>query len=264
MTHTGSYHGGIVCHGAQNALLERLSRIAAATLEDYGHPVEHCALVDAHSARVLTSRYAVRLTLGQQLVPGDDGQRGLRFENFRLFTPPERQHRLTIALEPADPASDDSDIAELLLVVMLYRASCDFDARMVEWLDPLTLLTTEEFLSAFAALCPRLVTQRTGQANPNAARFTPEDERPEEGAFALHLEAVEVDPDQSDVRRLAIWGMTGMLATLSAPVALSMAAVNLVRGEDFRLNTHALALTGFLVMMQSSGALASAMARLPL
>jgi hypothetical protein len=37
-----------------------------------------------------------------------------------------------------------------------------------------------------------------------------------------------------------------------------MAAVNLLKGEDFRLNTHVLSLTGLLVMLQSSGALASA------
>lgn len=61
-----------------------------------------------------------------------------------------------------------------------------------------------------------------------------------------------------DLQRLTSWGMTGMVAFLSAPVAASMAAVNLLKGEDFRLNTHVLSLTGLLVMLQSSGALASA------
>jgi hypothetical protein len=72
------------------------------------------------------------------------------------------------------------------------------------------------------------------------------------------------DEAASDIRRLATWGMTGMLGFLSAPVALSMVAVNLARGEDFRLNTHVLSLTGLLVMLQSTGALANAVSYLPL
>ena len=79
------------------------------------------------------------------------------------------------------------------------------------------------------------------------------------------LPAEEEDEEEpSDVRRLATWGMTGMMVFLSGPVAVSMAAVNLVRGEDFRLNTHVLALTGFLVTMQSSGMLSSVVAHLPI
>ncbi|GHF50620.1 hypothetical protein [Seohaeicola zhoushanensis] len=268
MTNTCSYHGGLVMFASEEEMLERLSRIAATSLEDYGHPVEKSALIDACTARVVSSRYAIKLSLTQDLVPGEDGQRGLRFENFRLVTPAERQHRVVIELFPADTRRDDREISELLMVVMLYRAAHEFDVQMIEWLDPLTLLTTAEFLTAFANVGPNLVPLRVGHANINDDRFAPEDEialhAPEESAFVVHLEAVEVDPDQSDVRRLAIWGMTCTLATLSTPVALSMAAVNLVRGEDFRLNTHVLALTGFLVMLQSTGALASAIAVLPL
>ncbi len=43
-----------------------------------------------------------------------------------------------------------------------------------------------------------------------------------------------------------------------------MAAINLTKGEDFRLNTHVLALTGFIVSLSSSGILASAVSALPI
>ena len=72
------------------------------------------------------------------------------------------------------------------------------------------------------------------------------------------------DEAENDIRRLATWGMTGVVTLMSGPVGLSMAAVNLARGEDFRLNTHVLSLTGLLVMLQSSGALAGAVSYLPL
>ena len=58
--------------------------------------------------------------------------------------------------------------------------------------------------------------------------------------------------------------MTGMLAFLSGPVAVSMAAVNLIKGEDLRLNTHVLALTGFVSMVIGSGALEKVAHHLPL
>lgn len=266
MTEQGDYHGGLVLYGPEDDILERLTRIAAATMEDYGHPVEKSAIVDGRLGRVVSTRYNVTLHLGQELVPGEHGQRGLRFENFKLFTPPERQHRVVVNLCPVDTAHDDRDISELLMVVMLYRACHEFDVQMVEWLDPLTLLTATEFLGAFANICPSLVKPMPGNAAPSEPRFAPLHEEPEdsEPAFAVHLEAVEVDPDQSDIRRLAIWGMTGMLAFLSTPVAISMATVNLVRGEDFRLNTHVLSLTGFVFTFDSTGALANAVAQLTL
>ena len=37
----------------------------------------------------------------------------------------------------------------------------------------------------------------------------------------------------SYVRRLAIWWLTGVVVCLPGPVGLSMAVVNLMRGEDF-------------------------------
>ena len=68
---------------------------------------------------------------------------------------------------------------------------------------------------------------------------------------------------ENDIRRLTAWGMTGMLVFLSGPVALSMAAVNLVKGEDFRLNTHVLALTAFVASFSGSGLLSNALSYLP-
>ena len=260
----GSYHGGIVMFAAADAMLERLARIASATFEDYGHRVVNSTLIDGQTARVTSDRYTVTLKLTQDLIPGEHGQRGLRFENFKLVTPTDRQHRVEIELCPT--GGDDREISELLLIVMLFRATYEFDVQMVEWLDPLTLLTTGEFLSAFAGRCESLAHHRRGFADPNARRFAPRDEtQPEDtSAFAVSFEPMEVDPEQSDVRRLAIWGMTVMLATFSLPVALCMAAVNLVRGEDFRLNTQVLTLTGLVVTLQCTGALEKITTALPI
>jgi hypothetical protein len=78
-------------------------------------------------------------------------------------------------------------------------------------------------------------------------------------AFAMRADDEDEDEfdmtEESDVGRLAAWGMTGVVYTISAPVAISLAAVNLARGENIRLNTHALALTGGIAALHGSGML---------
>ena len=205
-------------------------------------------------------------------------------------------HRLTITLCPVDPSTADDVQTQLMLVVMLYRMVEAYGALNIEWLDPDTVLSVEQFLSAFASVSPRRVRGRQEIIEERRARFAPVDETAnslntrfdaicgqkvntpeglvslsEEEALALAFRTEprpdEVTADQedaiSDIRRLATWGMTGTLAFMSAPVALSLAAVNLVRGEDFRLNTQVLSLTGLLAVLQSSGALANVVAMLP-
>ncbi|MCA0872388.1 hypothetical protein LCL97_16255 [Seohaeicola saemankumensis] len=105
-------------------------------------------------------------------------------------------------------------------------------------------------------------------SEPRQPSLTAQEELSFAYRFDPHGNEAHSGPDaedvQSDVRRLASWGMTGMMVFLSAPVAASMAAVNLARGEDFRLNTHVLSLTGFLAVMHSSGALENVVSMLPI
>ena len=287
MTDTGRYHGGLVFYGYPEDPLDQFSRIVSSTLTDYGHPVERQSMQRGDSAQILTSQYQLRLDL-------DD----LGHEDKGLDTSYEEQaQRLTVKITPVAPGHEDRDITELMLVVVLYRMVDAFDVDQIEWLDPETVLPVEAFLGAFASVSPRRVRGRQEVLDHRGQRFAPVSETeagliqhydtilgkaPHQGRFGLidlteeetlalafretpHPE--ELDADQlsaaSDIRRLATWGMTGMLAFLSAPVAVSVAAVNLIRGEDLRLNTHVLSLTGLLVVLQSSGALASAVGYLP-
>ena len=168
-----------------------------------------------------------------------------------------------------------------------------FSVKQIEWLDPATQLTVDQFLSAFSNISPRRIRSGQDVIAPKRNRFAPiEETEPdlavqcatilgrspyagEEGlielteeealALAFRADARPGDMDgaeetQSDIRRLASWGMTGMLVFISAPVAASLAAVNLARGEDFRLNTQVLSLTGFVATMQGTGMLESAAA----
>ncbi|MBL3705107.1 hypothetical protein GI582_20615 [Sulfitobacter sp. BDSS02] len=235
------YHGGLIAVGDEAALINTFSKIIAETFEDYGHPVERIAFDENHGASITAAHYRVDLRPVQEMAHGMAGQRGLIFQPFAKphshdTAPEHKQRRIQLAMHPADPSRDDPDISELLLVVMLYRMISDHDVRMVEWLDPLSLLTADEFLTAFAPVNPDPV-EYTGPGSPS---------------FRGALVPAE---EQNDVRRLAVWGMTLMMAFLSAPVALLMAVVNLVRGEDLRINTHVLTITTLIFLAVPVGAL---------
>ncbi|UWQ92916.1 hypothetical protein K3727_09100 [Rhodobacteraceae bacterium M382] len=288
MTTTGRYHGGLVFYGYAENPLDQFSRIVSATLEDYGHPVERQTIQGGKSAVVLTSQYKVNLEL-EDLGNMNCGQAVPSYE--------DQIQRIAIEFTPVLPGREDRDITELMMVVLLYRMVDICDAEQVEWMDPDTALPIDEFLGAFSHISPRRVRGRQEILDQHGQRFADVDETapdlmehydtilgqvPHSGevglidltqeetlalAFRVGPHPTELSPDQeeaaSDIRRLATWGMTGMVVFLSAPVAVSLAAVNLVRGEDFRLNTHVLSLTGLLVMLQSSGALASVVNYLP-
>ncbi|MEX0349901.1 MAG: hypothetical protein AB3N15_10805 [Paracoccaceae bacterium] len=199
--------------------------------------------------------------------------------------------RLSITLTPVSPELDDQDASELILVVMLYRMVDLNTSVSIEWLDSDVSLTVEQFMGAFADLSPKRVRDREKIIGNNGERFAPIEEEvadltthydyvssqtphcgrlglvelTEEEALALsfrsepqlkELEAIALedeDEPENDIRRLTSWSMTGCLFFVSAPVAVSMAAVNLIKGEDFRLNTHVLALTSSIMIYKNYG-----------
>lgn len=316
MTNTGRYHGGLVISGYDESMLDRTTRIVAATLDDYGHPVERQSIVTLQDSRITASHYMIRLSVrqGSPKIPNPPLEETCAVSGLMPKTAhagPEETY-VKIDLVAADPARDDAEISELLLVMVLYRMVDAFDVSLIEWLDYKPPLSPELFLSAFSHLpaevlrgnqqimdvndprfdelavsdMPRARPHRTGGRiktagltgqQPYLGKIGLIDMTEEESlAIALRedphpceLQAAALEAEMeinsgSDIRRLASWGMTGVTAFMCAPVAVSLAAINLAKGEDFRLNTHALTLTGLVVTLQSSGALASAVAHLPL
>lgn len=305
MTKTGMYHGGLVFFGYPDNPLDQLIRVVSATLEDYGHPVERQSVMSEQDGYVLSGDFLVRVALEPCEEEQGASARSERLDQAAGLRRSERSKpkrprtRVSIEVSAVEPGSEDSEITELMLVVMLYRMVDVFSVDHVEWLDRSTKLPVADFLSAFSNVSPRRVRGRQELVESPEMRFDPVDETasglvrqydailgaaPHSGeiglidlsdeeslamAFREHPHPKELGPDAfdteppNDVRRLAAWGMTGMMVFLSAPVAASMAAVNIARGEDFRLNTHVLSLTGFLVVLQSSGALASVVNAIP-
>lgn len=302
MTSKSRYHGGLVFLGDDDRTLERFSQIVAATLQDYGHLVERRTVLSETEASVVSSQYLVQLSLETDASVLEDQNEGAdRAGGIKKLArrPVLRgKKRLVITMSPVSELLDDNEISELMLVVMLYRMVDICTSLRVEWLSPNTVLTIEQFMSAFDTLtpgrqrgCKQIFASLSGpfsgpesdadEATPTEApRTAPEVSteggRPIEVTDQVLLtlafrEDEEPEPELSgedrlrrDLQRLSSWGMTGAVAFLCAPVAASMAAVNLIKGEDFRLNTHVLSYTAALVLLQSSGALADVTAALGL
>ena len=295
MTREGWYHGGLVYYGSTEGAIDRFGRIVTGVMKDYGHLVERENVLSAEEARIVTSQYVVKLSLETAPYSG----RIVAHENMDKM-PDKPMHRLEISLMPVAPGEEDRDITELMMVVMLYRMVDAYPVQQIEWMDPETILYVTQFLGAFASVTPRRIHSHAQIVGSKSNLFTPVEEM--EAGLSQQAEIIEadiiyeaeqemsrlseeeslalafreepedlIDPEltpeeeaENDIRRLTAWGMTGMLVFLSGPVAASMAAVNLIKGEDFRLNTQVLALTGFVVSMSSSGLLASAMSYLPI
>ncbi|WP_282021829.1 hypothetical protein [Ruegeria faecimaris] len=296
MTPKHSYHGGLQFTGKTNGAIERFGAIVAATLEDYGHLVERKTILNTTEASIVSSQYLVRLTLDTQLAETEDRfERRDRAAGLRTVSKPRvtlPENRLTVTITPVSALLDDSEISELMLVVILYRMVDICATQRVEWLSPNTVLTMEQFMSAFDTLAP--VKQRDRKqifesvSGPFAGLELTETEDLDEPrkktqtsharpiqlsdeqllSIAFRTEPIEQKPDDrtdtppldhekpNDILRLTSWGLTGAVASVSVPIAASMAAVNLIRGEDFRLNTQVLAYSVAISALSTSGAFA--------
>lgn len=297
MTSKHRYHGGLQFDGPIDGAMERFGQIVAATLEDYGHLVERKTLLSKTEASIVSSQYLVKLTLDDERPGTDDRFERLdRTAGLKTLVRPQvtrPRNRFSISLSPVSGLLDDAEISELMLVVMLYRMVDICSTQRVEWLSPKTVLTVEQFLSAFDSIAspkPRNAKQVFASvsgpfagmehsatdpdvdtvidASPKGRPIQLTDEQLLSIAFRADPDDLDdlasdndnratVDEDRpSDILRLTSWGMTGAVASMSAPIALSLAAVNLIRGEDFRLNTQVLAYTVAIVALNSSGAFA--------
>jgi len=289
-----SYHGGLQFDGEADGAIERFSNIVATTLQDYGHLVERKTELSPTEASIVSSQYLVRLTLDTHVIGTEDRfermdrAAGLKTAQKPIVTVPK--NRLTITVTPVSALLDDSEISELMLVVILYRMVDICATKRVEWLSPNTVLTIEQFMSAFDTLTPSKPRDRKqifeAVTGPFAGLDIPEEDldEPQKMAqkpaarpiqlsdeqllsIAFRTETIEQPLDRvdtrpldhekpSDILRLTSWGLTGAVASVSVPIAASMAAVNLIRGEDFRLNTQVLAYTVAISALSTSGAFA--------
>ncbi|MFD1341781.1 hypothetical protein ACFQ4E_05045 [Litorisediminicola beolgyonensis] len=202
--------------------------------------------------------------------------------------------RVTFLLA-ARPGLDAPDMrrAAVILSDMVLQALQLVEARHVEWLSPRSILSPEEFESSRNYVSQRRGSKREMTGLPPMEDSIDEIERNLQKMFASDepaapaapetdikepaaLAASAVDPDQErptkplvyeirdrlepeDPRQFrqiaASWALTAAITAISLPVALLLAVVHVMRGNDFRLSAHCLALSAFGAALHAAGML---------
>ncbi|WP_238364664.1 hypothetical protein [Mesobacterium pallidum] len=202
----------------------------------------------------------------------------------------ERDSRVVLQLAISVAASDKALRSDELAAPLLAGAACAL-ARVarpaaLQWLKPASWTTGAQFLEVLddtheapvtlSPVTPRRLMPglRARTARPAPAfdlsslgrRSAPIED--EETLALRHARArialtapIEINVEAeaataSTSERLAAWSVSLSIAAFSLPVASSLAVYNLLRGEDLRHTAHAAALTGFMLVLGSTGAIA--------
>lgn len=288
------YHGGLGLSSTSDVRLQKVAKTVQFSLEKQGYSGAVTADLTAHQVQITSSACVVHLKVVPCSLTDDPDS------EFNIFCEDEEDEaqaafdigcRIEIKLSDCVAGDAESLLAFLMIdLVRTHTPAC------VEWLDRKTTLPSDEFLACFE-MRPQseVVMPKRPVLNKPARRFasvraaaksvqnanlmTPAQFVPLTNgldwshaqvalAQAYRIPTKEDEPDAdsdtpSDVLRLATWAISGVIAFIALPVAITLIIINLLRGEDFRLNAQALSVTGLLVVLQANGALADVISLLP-
>lgn len=245
----------------------------AETLEHLGERVTERRLLSEEIAVVRAAGFDCRLQIAGPC------------DLARLDGPAARRILVTLmregGVEPGEQERLQAVIAHLLA-----RLQAVLLPDYVQWTDPDAVLTRAEFCAAVANTAampvparkprPKKRTRRLPDVEaayaelraqmPELARMNTEEERLD----ALRAAFRDPEPERlaeevsDDLRepteplRLAVWMMTITLGLFALPVAAALTVINLMRGENLRLTSQMAALTGFFMVLSSTGQIAQA------
>ncbi|MBE0454206.1 hypothetical protein [Roseovarius autotrophicus] len=195
--------------------------------------------------------------------------------------------RLMVTLMCEGPQPSDQRRMQAMIAHLLADLQGVLAPDFVQWTDPDAVLTRAEFCaavtgtaalptpprmasnikrkrkqlpdveSAYAALCehmPENTIPGDDQSRLDALRaaFREPDPAPEP-----HEETASVREPTAPLR-LAVWMMTITLGLFALPAAAALVVFNLLRGENLRLTSQVSALTGFFMVLSTTGQIAQA------
>lgn len=247
---------------------------SAETLEHLGERVTERRLLSEEIAVVRAAGFDCRLQIAGPCELG-------RLEQ------PAAQRILVTLMRDGGVEPGEHERLQAVIAHLLARLQAVLLPDYVQWTDPDAVLTRAEFCVAIAntaamPAAPRTprVKKRRGRRLPDVeaayaelraqmpglARMDTEGERLDalRAAFRESEPDLQVEELGDDLRepteplRLAVWMMTITLGLFALPVAAALAVINLARGENLRLTSQFAALTGFFMVLSSTGQIAQA------
>ena len=212
------------------------------------------ACITSLARRVLTDQGIAILDDGAR--PGDIRTAAFRLTIRSASAPESLTARIVLRLTPEMVSRDPYLAPDLVLIIVMYRLTQALRPVAVEWLDAQAVIPAQAFLDAFDGVD----SAESAQAARSRRTSAPAPELTEDQRIANRLRAdsfaippTRAEQARNDIQRLTAWAITGCVATVSLPVAASLAAVNLIRGEDFRLNTQVLSFTALVGTVSGFG-----------
>ena len=288
------YHGGLGLSSTSDVRLQKVARTVQFSLEKQGYSGAVTADLTAHQVQITCSACVVHLkAVPCSMAEDPDTELNIFCEDDEDDAQAVFDVGCRIEIKLSDCVAGDAESLLAFLMIDLVRTHTP---ACVEWLDRKTTLPSDDFLACFEmrpqtdVVMPkrpvlnkparrfasvRAAAKSVQSANPiKPARFVPLTNGLDWSHAQVALaqayriptaeDAPVADDDTpSDALRLATWAISGVIAFIALPVAVSLFIINLLRGEDFRLNTQALSITGLMVVLQANGALADVIALLP-
>ena len=297
------YHAGLVFLGTRDISVPELRRTIETVFADFGQDTDPMAHGTDSQNLIVGHALAADVQAELAPPPTDMQRRIAELDDLadinQSVTARAARAALRIQVTLYKHNAEEElpmDLPETILARILLQMVQRYNADYVEWLNRHAVLTADEFMNACSHVKPKRVrsvrpkapvasaataerfpsveetqsrlTARMRHLMPGAKASAEEDllanvfRSEPSGDDLAGIEDVEEVP--SNTLRLATWAMTGTVAFLSLPVAATLGVISLAKGEDFRLNTQALSLTGLAVVLTGTGAVADVVAVLPL
>lgn len=263
--------GGLVFLGTRHMDMTDTSQQVAAVLEAWGARVHSITISTARTASVSTADHDVKLTLHR-----DNGTIPLRGAAGVFMN-------VAIAAR-SQPQSDKAVPIEAMLVHVrraLHKAYASDPAQKQDTPQPHadqhdTLRPADAGVPGRNLLQPRKPVRMRMRASPQAPRAlhcppqhsqshhehewntAPDDQVTLRNAMRAHDPINTENQSQRDRVRLSAWFLSISVALLCLPLGVTLAVINMLRGENLRLASQTAALTGTFVSLQASGATAQA------
>lgn len=292
MNKQGRYHGGLSLTHESNRRLYEYCRTVSATLEDYGHQITHTDVMEDDVVHLVTDRFTVNLALHRPAL----GEAHCAIGPIQ----PKGPSRLTIGLGATEAGNESPEHAQLMLVVVLYRLVQTYDAEYVEWMNPATRMPRRRFMNIFHRVSMERLHSVRAPSAPVSPRFAPVDEtahsitrrydaisgqtapsardmvaaaaksktiaqalrkRTKKQAADMVAEQVVEEMNSKAAPQKPKREMPSAFGYLSSALSSTIAALRQSRNNTYRLTGRILTVAGLVLVLKTSGALASVLNR---
>ncbi|CUH63587.1 hypothetical protein TG4357_00769 [Thalassovita gelatinovora] len=259
------YSAGLVFLERKHVDTIELSNEIQEILETHGHRIRSIKALEGDHICICTDTMSVDLS--PRLITAGSNANAISADPDGILARAKMIIGLSISVSKQTDMAETQAIKRQLkpyLAEITYQLALASRPCFVMWLRASAILETLEFIETAPLIMPsktdvspRDMMQARGQCSETA-------EQVYDTTTAGKAADKAMDTEGSLALRTASWTMVTTIGLFYLPFAIVLCIINIVRGEDLRLAAHTLALTGFAITLNASGAFAETMTMLGL